>query len=55
MKTSMQLQTNEAHYATANKWSTLRNLKQIKNTMKPQKMKHIMQLQTIEIHYSIAK
>jgi hypothetical protein len=27
MKTTMQMQTNEAHYANANKWNTPCNLK----------------------------
>ena len=38
-------ETNEEHYATANKWRTLCNCKQ---------MKHIMQLQTNEEHYTTA-
>jgi hypothetical protein len=42
MKTAMQMQTNEAQYATADKWGTLFNSKQ---------MKHTMQLQTNEAHY----
>ena len=46
MKHIMQQQTNEAHYATANKWSTLCTRKQ---------MKHIKQSQTIEENYETAK
>ena len=38
-------ETNEEHYATANKWRTLCNCKQ---------MKHIMQLQINEEHYATA-
>ena len=41
MKTAMKLQTNEAQYATGNKWRTLCKCKQ---------MKHTMQLQTNEAH-----
>ena len=39
MKNTMQLQTNEAHYATGNEWRTLCNCKKLKHTMQLQKNK----------------
>ena len=40
------MHTNEAYYATANKWRTLSTCKQLK---------HNMHLQTNEAHYATAK
>ena len=42
----MKMQTNEAHHASANKWSTL---------CKCRYMKHIKPMQKKEIQYEIAK
>jgi len=41
MKHTVQQETNEAHYGTANIWNTLCKCKQMKHTMQPQaKWKH---------------
>jgi hypothetical protein len=50
----MKLQTTEEHYATANKWKTLRTRKQMNSSLHMQKMKYFMQVQTNETHYANA-